>query len=71
MNFKEESSFFGGYSNASGAANGKGTATMRYEISETKWEPVASLEENLGKFRARFERLGEASTNILFKKSKL
>ena len=62
VNFKEESSFFGGYSNASGSAQGKGSATMRYEISETKWEPVASLEENITKFRGQYEKLGEIST---------
>jgi hypothetical protein len=61
LNFKEESSFFGGYDNASGSAHGKGKATLRYEISESSWQPASNLSKTVRDFRTNYERLGEAS----------
>ncbi|MCM8537329.1 MAG: hypothetical protein NE334_15420 [Lentisphaeraceae bacterium] len=64
IGFKEESSFFGGYSNASGTANGSGMATLQYDIVDTTWMEVAELPSRLEAYESGFSELGQLSGKI-------
>ncbi|MCM8529980.1 MAG: hypothetical protein NE330_02370 [Lentisphaeraceae bacterium] len=64
ISFKEESSFFGGYSNASGSAHGVGNATLKYDIVDTTWMEVAELPSRIEAYEDGFSELGQLSGKI-------
>ena len=58
LRFLEESSFFGGYSNAEGSASGSGSATASYVVEETDWRPTPALGEAVNVYHETWETLG-------------
>lgn len=59
LRFTEDSSFFGGYSNAEGSAKGRGSAKARYSVEEIDWRPTEGFSESVNQFSGAWEDLGE------------
>jgi len=62
--FKEDSSFFGGYSGASGSASGSGSGEGIYTVDEVAWQPPVELGDRVGVFAEASASLGEKTAEL-------
>jgi len=64
VNFREDSSFFGGYSGASGSASGSGSGEGIYTVDEVAWQPPVELGDRVGVFAEASASLGEKTAEF-------
>jgi len=61
VHFKEDHSFFGGYSGASGSATGSGSGQASYTVDEVSWAPPRDLQDLVAGFSESWGAFGEKS----------
>lgn len=59
LHFKEDRSFFGGYSGASGSASGSGSGEALYSVDEIEWRPPAEFQQRVAGFADSWASCGE------------
>lgn len=64
VGFEEESSFFGGYSGASGSASGSGSGEGMYSVEEIRWEAPDQLTGNVASFTEASASVGEKTAEL-------
>jgi hypothetical protein len=64
VSFKQEHTFFGGYSGASGTASGSGSGEGHYTVEEIAWEAPGELRENVTAFAEASVLLGEKTAEL-------
>ena len=61
VHFKEDHSFFGGYSGASGSATGSGSGQASYTIDEIAWDPPGEFQDLVAGFAGSWAACGDNS----------
>ncbi len=59
LHFKEDHSFFGGYSGASGSATGSGTGQASYSVDQMEWQSPGDFRQQVADFAESWALCGE------------